>query len=298
MGFLDNLLSGSKKDTSGPLFPRNRKEVFFDLFHNRKMALVEINLLCVLFALPSILLIFLVFLYKGNIDALIASGDIILVDPLNVELSKNIILFQTNNALFAILIPLNLVASLGLAGGFYVMQRLVYAENISVWHDFFVGLKRNAREYSLLALVISLSLFFLSFVTGYYKMAEMPLAVEIISYAVAVLQFVIVLGTCLFAFPQANLYQMKFGMLLKNSFRLFISSVFKSIGVLMMTLAPLGLLYVPVPMFQSVVSVVLILFMFSFVILIWVLFANRYFDKYLNPHAHEEIIDKGMKKSL
>jgi len=191
-----------------------------------------------------------------------------------------------------------LVASLGLAGGFYVLQRLVYAENISVTHDFFVGLKRNAREYTLLSTILSLSLFFLSFVTGYYKMADLPLAVEITSYAIAILQFIVVLGICLFAFPQANMYEMKFRTLLKNSFRLFISSVFKSVGVLIMTLAPLGLLFVPVPMFQSVISVVLIMFMFSYLILIWVLFANRYFDKYLNPLAHKEIIDKGMKKDF
>lgn len=295
MGLIDKLIRGSYKDEKKPLlFPKTRKEVFAQLFRYHKRTLLNVSLMCALFALPTVVSVMLSIIYKTHIPAFIADGSITPPATDNAALAVVLLELQVDRLLGLVLIPANAVLFIGLGGGLHVVRTAAWGENVSFFHDFGVGIKRTWKHYLLYALIFGVSLFFAVFVIGYYSVAEVPAAVKAISIAVAVLQFAVVVGTLVFALPHADVYASSVGKELRNSFIFFIAALPINFGLLLLTALPLLLLLIPVTVVQTVVSVLITLLFPAYAILIWVLRGDAMFDKYLNVGENEAIAGKGI----
>jgi uncharacterized membrane protein YesL len=284
------------KDKASMNLPHDRREVFFDLWRHYKLTLAKTNLLMLLFALPAIVWLYLSFLTTGSIAYLIDSGFIQAPNPGNLSQSIAMIKMQINNVTFAGLIPLSLVASLGLAGAFHVLQKLVYAENVDLVTDFKAGIRRNWKEYLPMSLVFSASLFFFVFVTGYYAF-ENNLVVKTVSMAIAFAQLALVSGALFIAFPYFNIYQSRLGRGLWQSLALFFYHPGQGVAMLLLAVLPFSLLIIPVFWLQTISSILLLTFVFSFDVVLMILYSNHVFDRHVNPGRYDELIGKGLVKN-
>jgi magnesium-transporting ATPase (P-type) len=246
--------------------------------------------------LPAIIWLYLSFIAKGSLIQFIDAGFIQAPVPEDIAQSIAILKMQINNVTFAVLVPLSLLAALGLSGAFHVVQKLVYAENVDVKADFKDGIRRNWKEYMVMALLLSLSLFFYVFVTGYYAF-EPNLAIKAISIAIAVVQLTVVSATLFVAFPYFNLYKSRMGRGLWQCLALFFNHPGRGIALLTLAAVPFALLVIPVFWLQTAAGILLMAFIFSFDAALMILYSNDVFDRHVNPGRYDGLIDKGLMKN-
>ncbi len=296
MGLLDKLIMGSYKNAPRrKLFPETRGEVFGEMFRYRKRTLVNVSLMCALFALPAAVCVFLGLLYKGSLPELVKDGSVALPVEGDETLSLLVLGLQVDNLLCLIGFLTNALLFLGLGGGMRVMQLLAWGEHVSFFYEFRKGLCANWKFYLGYSLISSLSVLFAVFVTGYYIAADTFAAVKGISIAIAVLQLILVCGTVAIALPHANLYKLSFFGTLRNAFILFVAALPKNFGILILCVLPLLLFAVPIVAVQTVAAIVAVLLYPAYVLLLWVLRSNTEFDKYLNVGENASAARKGIE---
>jgi len=275
------------------IFPKNRKEMFQVLAKYHKMDLLKLNLLTVVFGLLTIGIIYFAMLLIGSVPTLVSNGTIELVKPGDMDYSilfTSIIYLVT---LFGILVITNIPLFLAFGGLTYAVSRIIYAvPEYNVTKDFFSGIKRNYKSTLPLSFVFSIGCLFSVGVSALYILNEAPNIVRILSFIIAGIVFLTVLFVTFIAINYNNVYECKFWVLLKNSWLLFFTNPFKSIGFLLLALIPFALLFIPfiIPIFPAI----MVFFGFSYFIVIEILYSDSLFDKYINEKAHPEIVKRGM----
>jgi hypothetical protein len=279
----------------GPLFPSNRQEVFFDLLHFHKLELEKNNLWCLLFAFPSIALIYAYYIFSGLLPSLISKGTIALPVVEGETISEALFLFQIRNVLFAVLFLTNILLFVGLGGLFNVSQKLVFAENVDVKADFFSGLKKNAKDYILYSLIFSLVAFFANFVISFYSfdLSSWASIVSIVIASLVILFALFLLSVCL---PFANLYQTPFFRGMKYSYAFFFYKFFRNFGFLLLEFWPLAFLFIPSLWFASIFGIVLVFAYLPYWSVIAILNVDYLGDTLVNEESFKELVNKGMKK--
>lgn len=278
-----------------PLFPRDRKEVFLDLFKHHKWELEKANLRLLLFAAPSLLLVYVYSLFSGLLSYLVEKGlwSLPLID--GAPISQSLYLFEVRNVLFLILVFTNLLLFLGLGGFIGVVQKLAFMENVDGKADFYQGLKKNAKDYLLLSLFFSLGTYFFEFVVSYYSndIANWASVVSIV-IACALLFFILYIG--FMALPFANLYKASFANVLKDSAILSFKEVGLNFLFFTVALLPLLLFLIPSTMATAVLEILMTFLYFPYFGLVMVLNANRIDDRYINQEGFPGLVSKGIKR--
>ena len=281
--------------------PGTRFQLFKDVFFNRFGALVKINLLTLLFCLPAIAWLFIMRMVKQADGSLLPySGNIGAGYGLPISGVANLArqrAFQFDMQTYLILIPCLMVASIGLAGAFYVMRRLVWGEGTTVAGHFFSGVKSNFFPFLWSSLFAGISLFLVMANIGIYNnMTNIHIAWRIIGIAVSVIQFVLLLSMAIFLTTQAVTYKLKTWGLIKNSFLFAIALLPTNLIMLIVSAIPFILVMV-LPSFLSVIGLMLFaLFGFSFIILVWTVYAHWAYDKFINDRVEGAVKNRGMYK--
>ncbi|MDE7395701.1 MAG: hypothetical protein K2M95_06260, partial [Clostridiales bacterium] len=120
--------------------PGTRFGLFKDVFFGRFGALVKINLLTLLFCLPAIAWVIIMMMIKQTDSSLLPySGNIGIGYPIagDVTALGEARAFSYDLQTYLVLIPLIVIAGIGLSGAFYVMRRLVWGEGVGVGGHFF-----------------------------------------------------------------------------------------------------------------------------------------------------------------
>jgi len=280
----------SKKEI---IFPKNRKEVFLVLAKYHKMDLVKLNLLTVIFGILTIAVIYLFMLLIGKVPTLVSNGSIPLVKPGDMDYSIIFTSMVYLVTLFGCLVFTNIPLFLAFGGLIYAISQIIYGVyDYDVKKDFFIGIKRNWKNNLFLSLLFSIGCLFGVGVTALYILNEAPNAVRIISFIIAGLVTIAVSFITFIAINYNNIYDTSFIKMIRNSALLVIVHPFRSIGCLLMSLIPFGLLFIPfiIPIFP----LLMIFFGFSYFIVFEILYSNFLFDKYINEKAHPEIVKRGM----
>ena len=277
------------------IFPKNRKEVFLSLIKYRKLDLLKINLIIAGFAFLSLLAIYLFTLLIFSVPVLISNGTIEMVKEGDADYSILFTSLMYLIALFVILIITNIPLFVGLGGGIYVISQICFGEaDVIIGKDFFIGVKRNAKQMILLSLLFSFATLFMVFIFSIYLLLNVPLPVKIISNVIGILVFVIVSIVTFIAINYQNIYKVTFIQLLKNSFLIAFSKPLHTIGFLLLANIFFYLLIIPI---RIPIFILLVLFIgFSYFLVIEFLYTSSLFDIYINKKAHESLVDKGMKK--
>ena len=281
--------------------PGTRFQLFKDVFFNRFGALVKINLLVLLFCLPAIAWMVIMYMikqadgsllpYSGNIGA---GTGIPVTDVIRLGQTRA---FQFDMQTYLVLIPCIMVASIGLSGAFYVMRRLVWGEGTSVAGHFFHGIKANFLPFLWSSLFAGISLFLVMANIGIYNnMTQVHIAWRVVGIAVSVIQFVLLLSMLIFLTTQAVTYKLKTWALIKNSFLFAIALLPTNLIMLILSAIPVLLLLILPGFFTMFALLIFALFGFSYIILIWTVYAHWAYDKFINDRVEGAVKNRGMYK--
>lgn len=279
--------------------PGSRWAQFKDIFRNRFGALVKVNLLVLLFALPAVAWFVIINMLKTVDASLIPySGNIgfgypVVNDAVQMGQMRA---FSFEIQRWLVMIPLIMIAGIGLAGAFYVMRRLVWDQGISVGGDFFRGIKYNFFPFLWSSLFAGISLFLVMFNISAYNILDIHKAWKVVGITISIIQFVLILFMMIFMTTQAVTYRLKMWGLIKNSFLFAIALVPQNLIFLILSAIPV-LLIIFLPSIISMIIVMLFCLLgFSYIILIWTLYAHSIFDRFINDKVEGAVKNRGLYK--
>ncbi len=292
---IDRLTLGTEKDEgyAKSTLPSNRWELFGDVFKGNFGKLLLINIIVLLFVIPFVVLFFfreftisgygLAYPFSQGFG--VGYGAL----PSVVGYAEQIIC--TTNMYVLLFLPIAFIfIALGLSGGAQVMKNMVWGEGVFVANDFFKGIKQNFKQVCLIFLVYSVIIYLtalsLSLVDYMRATGEMANAWAIVIKAISIGVVILYSIMTLYMVSLSVTYELKAKALIKNAF-LFTFGIlpqnllFGVLAILPTALCLLMFVYLGlVGMIGGII--LLILFGFSLPILIWTIYSQWAFDKYLN----------------
>ena len=294
-GLITRMLEGKERseEYARSTLPTNRWQLFFDIFKGNFGKLVKINLLMLLFFIPTIAVIVFGLIIKESTGLTYPFGANLGVgypaEPMQQGLSEMLVFYNDMTIDFFLMLSM-LIASVGLAGGMYVIRNMVWTEGIFVANDFWRGVKLNYKN----ALQTTLFFCILYFLCNtLINVSQLSLAVGDlskgqttwlkISLGVNYLFLTITAMMTFWMIAQGVNYKLTFTQMLKNSFLMTIGTFPQTIFFGFLALLPFLVLLINGQLFITIGIMIILFFGFSYALLLWLDFAQWVFDKYINP---------------
>lgn len=300
-GFITRMIEGPERSESyaRSTMPGNRWELGWGILRDNLGKIFGLNLLMLLFFIPVIAL-FVIRYMNIQYQAVIYpfAGNIGLgypAVPNTVGFAESIYYMVDRNT-FMLLPVVGIIASVGIAGGMYVMRNMVWAEGVSVGRDFWSGVKKNFLNVFLCTLIYTVFLFLgvLSIRMGnlinatdgakWYITLSIVLGYIVLTFFTIVYLFSLTLGVT---------YKLKFHNLLKNS-------CIMAIGLLPMNLffalfSLLSVIMIVIGGFFLMIGVMIFLILgLSGAALIWTNYSQWAFDKFINDKVPGAVKNRGI----
>lgn len=306
-GLIARMLEGKERseDYARSTLPTNRWQLFFDIFKGNFGKLVKINLLMLLFFIPMLAVIIFSFIYRDVMSATYPFGANLGVGyPVAPDMygMSEMLTLENDATIFLLLIISSVIASIGLAGGMYVIRNMVWTEGIFVANDFWRGVKlnfKNALQTALFfTIVLALTILTVDMAAMAQTSSELSKFQSVMVTISAVVGYVfLALATCM-SFWMIALgvnYQMGFLTLIRNSFLMTIGMLPQTVFFIAMSALPFVLLLFGVQSFFFMAGIVVcLLFGLSYALLVWLDFGQWAFDKYINPKISGAKVGRGI----
>lgn len=199
---------------------------------------------------------------------------------------------------YGVLTPLIIIFGLGISGGLYFFKKMYYGEGSIVHKDFFIGIRKNLKEFIFIYLFLGIIYFLIHVGAGFIEYSSLNGYVKIICLGGMYAVFIIIFAICLIIQGQCLFYNVTFIQSISNAIKFFIGDFLRIIGITLITLVPFFLFdLVPLMMFQIGVVIVCLVFYFGFTCSISVLYFMYLFDKTINIKQYKEIYKKGLAKN-
>ena len=305
-GLFNRIMLGKEKSEgyARASLPSNRWELFWDILKGRFGKLVVVNLLILLFFLPLAALLVLRYMSTASMGAMYPFNQCFGVGyqalPDMVGFAEKIT-FTVNMGIFVFLPICAIIASLGLAGGCYVIRNMVWTEGIFVSNDFWRGIKLNLRPmllitltYSFVFYIVTLSSSFVSYVAVSGLLPSwLTITSEIFSYG-------LLFFTTMMAFhamTMAVTYDMSFLTLVKNSLVMTIGMLPQNIFFLFV--GGIGFLLMALGGMIFGFGLMAVFFIgFSFLLLVWTTYCQWIYDKFVNDKIPGAQKNKGIYEKI
>lgn len=198
---------------------------------------------------------------------------------------------------YIVYIPFWCIAGLGFAGGFYFCKRLAFGEGANVMKDFFEGIKKNAKTFLLIYLILGSVYAFLK--TGIYFCFStlpdgvLPYLIAGIGYAV----FLLLLIVSLYCQTQTIIYNCSFKQLFLNGIRFCVGKILTNYFLI-------GILFFPFIIIEfSIIDIltwicyfILLIFYLGFSLISYTFYSHSLFDQSINKANYPTIYRKGLNK--
>ncbi len=304
--FFDKLMMGSEKseDFARASLPSNRWELFWDIFKGRFGKLVIINLLILLFCVPLVLMLIFRYVAVLNYGMLYPFSQSFGIGygalPTMVGAAESIEVSVNTSML--LLSPLAFVfMAIGLAGGAYVIRNMVWTEGIFVANDFWRGIKQNIKQLLLIMLLYSL-VFYITVCS--ISLCNKSIALEVSPiwiYKVAkVLSYILLITFSVMTLHMITMsvtYKMTFKQLLKNSLSFTVALLPHNALFVALAFIPF-LLFLLDGILMAIGLIIIILFGFSYFLLVWTNYCQWSYDKFINDNVSGAQKRKGMYEKI
>lgn len=302
-GLFSRIMEGKEKNEeyARSTLPTNRWQLFWDIMKGRIGKVVIINLLMLIFFLPTIAL-FVFYRYTLSYQGMIGpyGANLTIGFPAIPDVTGQweSMSLAINTMFFGAMVIASFIAAVGLSGGMYVIRNLLWTEGIFVANDFWKGIKKNYSNALLAAVFFSLFLFLTVYV---WSLADYFIAIGTGSAAwFTVAKVVSVVVTVLAGFM--SLWMISLGVtyyqskpaLIKNAFVMTIGTLPQTLFFAVVALAPYALFLTGVSILISVGAIFLILIGLSYTLLVWMDFTQWAFDKYINPSMKGAKVGRGL----
>ncbi len=266
--------------------------LFKQVFSRSMGALMKVNFLVILFAIPALFIAFFFILQTLQVGYFLPySGNIAIGYPIayGVDAYAESLRGLYTNMMYIWLLPCMFVVSVALAGAFHVIKMLI-VDDVPVVKNFFSGIKKHFTQVMISTLMLSASSFCLLFYINNYDFVTIAEWLKVILMVVDVIQFVIIAMMSIFMFTQATNYKMKFTTIISNSFRFAIALTPFNVIIIVFSALPIALLYLVwgVDLLNVIVIMASILFLFSYVILIWTVYGNWTYARFITEKSNKK----------
>ncbi|MBQ3220797.1 MAG: hypothetical protein IJB34_02395 [Clostridia bacterium] len=305
-GLITRLLEGKERseEYARSTLPTNRWQLFWDIFKGNFGKIVKVNLLTLIFFIPMIFVV-AIYLLMGESNSLLYPFSANLgvgypAAPGQHGLAESLALYN-NITLYVGLLISSFIASVGLAGGMYVVRNMVWTEGIFVSNDFWRGIKlnyKNALQTALFfctILLLSGTLISLAdFTIAAGELSKGQLVWMRISQVMSYTLIVLGALMSLWMLALGVNYTFKFFSMLRNAFLMTIGTLPQSVFFGVLALLPFVLFLLGGTLFTTIAVVLVILFGLSYALLVWLDFAQWVFDKYINPKIQGARVGRGI----
>ena len=293
---IDKMLIGGEKseDFARSTLPSNRWELFWDIFKGSFGKLILINLLILLFFIPTILLIYSRKLVQENYGAMYPFAQVFGVGyqaPINVQGFMESIAYNANMIVFLLLPLVIIIAAIGISGGAYTIRNMVWTEGVFVANDFWKGIKQNYKQIVVISLLFSIVFYIttMSSSLAQFKISEGGQMVWVY-YILEILSYLILSYYSLMTLHMITLsvtYELKVVQIIRNSFYFVLAFLPQSLFFAIIAILPFALIFLSVSAELLLILVIIadILIGFSFAFLVWTNFAQWSFDNFINDRV-------------
>ena len=294
-GIFTRLVEGPERseDYARKTLPKNRWALGFSIFTTNFTKLLKINLLILLFVFP----IFLALFFR---EALISS------QASNSPFAQNLgfgypfipsltgreeeIIIYSNAITCVLIVLLSFVASVGIAGGVYVMRNMVWTEGVFVGADFWIGVKKNYKWVMLTTLAFTL---FIALTIFSINLSDYQLAfsskwdvVFVISKIIAYVLIVFFTIVYAYTLTMGVTYKMTFWQNFKNAVILTFGLIPFNVFYFALGALPILLLLTNVGSLTFAIGVMLVIFIsLSFFLLVFTNYSHWVFDEFINDRV-------------
>ena len=306
-GLIDRIILGKEKSEgyARASLPSNRWELFWDILKGRLGKLVIINLLMLLFFLPLIGLIFVRYTILFNLGSAYpftqGFGVGYMIPPTLLGYSERIV-YDVNSITLLLLPIAGIFASIGISGGAYVIRNMVWTEGIFVANDFWKGIKQNFKQVCVIVLTYCLLFYFVILSISLCEYSEVVGVDNAWIFTVSrVLSYVLIGFFTLVALHMISMsvtYELRFSKLLRNAVLFSIGLFPQSIFFLFLGALPLTLLFFGESFILSLGFVFIIFISFSLLFLVWTVFCQWAFDKFINDKVEGAQKNRGIYEKV
>ena len=305
-GFITRMLEGKEKseEYARSTLPTNRWQLFWDIFKGNFGKIVKVNILVLIFFVPLLF----VFLLNGMMNDYNSS-----TYPFGANLGVGYPAFPELNGVSETLVHNNdiiillgimltsTIASVGLAGGMYVIRNMVWTEGIFVGNDFWRGIKLNVKNALQTALFFTVILFLCKYMINLSNfnlaVSELGKWQKIFLQVSQVTSYIFLILAAMMSLWMIALgvnYKLTFLKMLRNAFLMTIGTLPQTIFFGLIALLPFALFYIGGTFMLLIAIIVLLLFAFAYALLVWLDFAQWVFDKYINPKLEGAKVGRGI----
>ena len=305
-GFITRMLEGKERseEYARSTLPTNRWQLFWDIFKGNFGKIVKSNLLIFIFFIPMLLVIVLGSMFTDANNLIYPFGAGLTVGypaAPDIQGLSEILSMQSDNLVLIGIVLTSFITAIGLSGGMYVVRNMVWTEGIFVANDFWRGVKlnyKNALQTALFfSIVLALSWSAVNACELMLATREMEKWQEIMLTLSVVISYTLIAFAAMMSFWMIALgvnYEQKFFTLFKNAALITIGSLPQTLFFGVIALLPFALFLIQNTMFLMIAITVLLLFGFTWTLLVWLDFAQWLFDKYINPKIEGAKVGRGI----
>ncbi len=278
-----------------------RFKLFSNVFFGKIGAMSKANWMMLLFCIPAFAVLFYAAYRATSIEAFTPfSSNFGLGYPVvnNANEIYEGLMFKNNMFRALLLIPCIIIGFLGLAGAFNIIKYECLGFNVKIIKTFFKGLKNNFVTFMWLGLVNALVFFQLVMACNFYGNQDLALAWKIVTITLSAIAMAFCAILSLYVMTQAALYDLPLLKMLKNAFWLTVAFGLQNFLIFIMSLVPVGLLFLMnvSGFLQLIVIMVCAMIGFSYIICIWTIYSHYVYNAAFGA-VIESKTGKGKRKS-
>ena len=305
-GLITRLLEGKERseEYARSTLPNNRWQLFWDIFKGNFGKIVKVNLLMLIFFIPIIAVIIFRILMADMNGITYPFGSNLMIGypavPNQLGMAEMLVL-QNDFYIYIGLIVSMFIAAVGLAGGMYVIRNMVWTEGIFVANDFWRGVKlnyKNALQACLFFTIVLALTQTMSNFTNFSRAVGQVSTFQNVWFTISeIVGYIFLALAAMMTFWMIALgvnYTQKFTVLFKNSLLISIATLPQTVFFGLIALIPFVLFMFGGTFFLMFAIVFLVLFSFSYALLVWLDFAQWVFDKYINPKIEGARVGRGI----
>jgi hypothetical protein len=266
----------AKTDYTDSMLPKNRKEVFGDVFKLHWKSFLLLGLITLIFSVPFIFIDIYEFFAIINIE----NEENLLMNSILVDNMSNLLK-----------LPFILLLSILISGLIRIIRQFSWLENVTLSYDFFLGVKQNVRQVFITILFVGILWYLSMYCLNISQISE------------NFMKYVLVLPIGLFIFvvlPIAgnmlvsiSMYNNSILQNIKVAFVVYASNPFKNIACTLLCTVIFMVGFVPYIYVQIIVKSIGYI-IFPFLLLGFYLYTNKRFDEIINKHYYPELVNKGL----
>ena len=291
-----------KADFTPDQLPKNRVELFFSMLRVRFSGLIGINLIYLLFSLPTIIWTGLHYMVITsalgmNIEAGEAAAEAVVETAAQTAVNAGDIRGYLIIWLIG-MIPCMMISSLGRIGTALTLRNWARDDHSFVLSDVKDTIKGNWKTALIIGFISGASLLLAFFCYIYYNgMASVGSVFWIIPQALVIIFCALWWMSTMVIYPMAVTYDMTVRTMIQNSVIMIIARLpFSVLFFALPTFIPMILVFfLGSPIVMLIVALYYLLIGYALYQFLTISYANSCFDKFLNPRIEGANVNKGLR---